>query len=82
MGDTIRINSAGCGRNCASLSDQRGKLFMAENYLEAVGIMTGIKAGVALSSVRRPLQETKVTSERVRSRTEESAKVDGTATVA
>ena len=54
---------------------------MAENYLEAVGIMTGIKAGVALSSVRRPLQETKVTSERVRSRTEESAKVDGTATV-
>lgn len=58
-----------------------GKLFMAENYLEAVGIMTGIKAGVALSSVRRPLQETKVTSERVRSRTEESAKVDGTATV-
>jgi hypothetical protein len=58
-----------------------GKLFMAENYLEAVGIMTAIKAGVALSSVRRPLQQTKVTSERVRSRTQESAKVDGTATV-
>jgi len=58
-----------------------GRLFMAENYLEAVGIMTSIKAGVALSSVRRPLQETKVTSERGGSRTKESAKVDGTATV-
>jgi len=58
-----------------------GKLFTAENYLEAVGIMTSIKAGVALSSVRRPLQATKVTSERGRSRTEESAKVDGTTTV-
>ena len=52
-----------------------GKLFTAENYLEAVGIMTSIKAGVALSSVRRPLQATKVTSERGRSRTEEGSKV-------
>ncbi len=52
-----------------------GKLFMAENYLEAVGIMTSIKAGVALSSVRRPLQATEVTSERGRSRTEEGSKV-------
>jgi len=43
-----------------------GKLFIAENYPEAVGIMTAIKAGVALSSVRRPLEETKVSQEQVK----------------
>ena len=29
----------------------KGKLFIAENYVEAVGIMTAIKEGIALSSV-------------------------------
>jgi len=43
-----------------------GKLFIAANYPEAVGIMTAIKAGVALSSVRRPLEETKVSQEQVK----------------
>ncbi len=43
-----------------------GKLFIAANYPEAVGIMTAIKAGVALSSVRRPLEETKVSEEQVK----------------
>jgi len=37
-----------------------GKFFIAENYPEAVGIMTALKAGGTLSSVRRPLAETKV----------------------
>lgn len=37
-----------------------GKLFIVENYLEAVGIMTALKSGVAVSSVRRPLAKTKV----------------------
>ena len=43
-----------------------GKLFIVENYLEAVGIMTALKAGVTPSSVRRPLEETKVSQERVK----------------
>ena len=34
---------------------------------EAVGIMTALKAGVALGSVRRPLAETKVVCERTES---------------
>ncbi len=38
-----------------------GKLYFAANYPEAVGIMTALKAGVAVESVRRPLCETKVT---------------------
>jgi hypothetical protein len=37
-----------------------GKLFIAENYLEAVGIMHALKAGVTPESVRRPLSNTKV----------------------
>jgi hypothetical protein len=42
-----------------------GKLFIVNNYLEAVGVMIALKAGVAVSSVRRPLAETNVISERV-----------------
>ena len=38
----------------------RGKLFMVDNYLEAVGVMNAIKAGVALETVRRPLAHTTV----------------------
>ncbi len=43
-----------------------GKLFIVENYLEAVGIMTALKAGVTPSSVRRPLEETKVSQEQAK----------------
>jgi hypothetical protein len=39
-----------------------GKLFIVENYLEAVGVMTALKTGVAVSAVRRPLTETMVAS--------------------
>jgi len=59
-----------------------GKLFFAENYPEAVGIMTALKEGVALSSVRRPLEETKVTCKRAKTDTEESSKVDDTVRIA
>ena len=37
-----------------------GKLFVVDNYLEAVGVMNAIKSGVALESVRRPLAHTTV----------------------
>jgi hypothetical protein len=39
---------------------QKGKLFIVENYLEAVGIMQSIKAGISPETVRRPLSHTKV----------------------
>lgn len=39
---------------------ESGKLFIVNNYLEAVGIMTALKAGVATSSVRRPFPQTVV----------------------
>lgn len=37
-----------------------GKLFIVDNYLEAIGVMQAIKAGVALETVRRPLAGTNV----------------------
>ncbi len=55
-----------------------GKLFIAENYPEAVGIMTALKAGVALSSVRRPLAETKISLECAKFCAEKDSRVDDT----
>ncbi len=37
-----------------------GKLFVVDNYLEVVGIMNALKAGVAPETVRRPLSRTTV----------------------
>ena len=50
-------------RNCLEdLPFAPGKLFIVQNYLEAVGVMTALKAGVALDTVRRPLADTVVVS--------------------
>ncbi len=40
--------------------------------------MTDLKAGVALSSVRRPIAETKISRERAKSYTEKSSRADDT----
>jgi hypothetical protein len=37
-----------------------GKLFIVDNYLEAVGVMTALKAGVTPAAVRRPLSGTRL----------------------
>ena len=37
-----------------------GKLFIVDNYLEAVGIMNALKGGINPEAVRRPLSRTKV----------------------
>jgi len=47
--------------------------FLFHEILEAVGIMTALRTGVALSSVRRALAETKVSCERVRGSVEAEA---------
>ncbi|MCH8068615.1 MAG: DUF3326 domain-containing protein, partial [Candidatus Marinimicrobia bacterium] len=41
---------------------QSGKLFIVDNYLEAVGVMNALKAGVSVESVRRPLSVTRCVS--------------------
>jgi len=44
---------------------KKGKLFIVENYLEAVGVMQLLKAGVSLESVRRPILSTTVLEKKV-----------------
>ncbi|MCH7732443.1 MAG: DUF3326 domain-containing protein [Candidatus Marinimicrobia bacterium] len=36
-----------------------GKLFIVDNYLEAVGVMNALKAGVSVESIRRPFSDTR-----------------------
>ena len=59
----VRENRNRMRNDLSKLGFGEGKLFVAENYLEAVGIMTALRAGVCLSSVRRPLRETRVCCE-------------------
>lgn len=46
--------------NLEELPFAPGKFFLVENYWEAAGVMSALKAGVAPESVRRPLAHTKV----------------------
>lgn len=39
---------------------RKGRFIQVENYLEAVGVMNALKAGVTQESVRRPISATKV----------------------
>jgi len=62
----VRENRNRMRNSLEALPFAPGKLFIAENYPEAVGIMTALKAGVALSAVRRPLDKTKVCREQAK----------------
>ena len=53
----VRENRNRMRNDLGALGFGDGKLFVVDNYLEAVGVMTALKAGVALSSVRRPLAQ-------------------------
>jgi hypothetical protein len=59
----VRENRNRMRNDLEALPFAPGKLFVVNNYLEAVGVMTALKAGVAVPSVRRPLAETIVSSE-------------------
>ena len=69
----VRENRNRMRNDLGALPFGKGKLFVVENYLEAVGVMTALKAGVALSSVRRPLGGTVVCSECVGVEVDEDA---------
>jgi hypothetical protein len=61
----VRENRNRMKNDLTKLPFTSNKLFIVENYLEAVGIMTALKAGVSTESVRRPLAQTKVVTESV-----------------
>ncbi len=60
----VRENHNRMKNDLTTLPFKPGKLFIVDNYLEAVGVMTALKAGVSTESVRRPLPPTKVTLHR------------------
>jgi len=57
----VRGNKNAMNNDLWDLPFKRNKLFIVDNYLEAVGIMTSLKAGVAPSVVQRPIKHTKKT---------------------
>ncbi len=59
----VRENRNQMRNNLEELGFAPGKLFIVENYLEAAGVMTALRTGVAVSSVRRPLAATAVSVE-------------------
>ena len=59
----VRENRNHMRNNLEDLGFADGKLFIVDNYLEAAGVMAALQTGVAVSSVRRPLAETKVSVE-------------------
>lgn len=61
----VRENRNRMKNDLKELPFEHGKLFIVDNYLEAVGVMTALKEGISVSAVRRPLAETQVTSERL-----------------
>lgn len=56
---------------------QRGKFFKTKNYLEAVGILYMIREGIALDTVIRPIEFTKVLRSELRSTAEELLRKQG-----
>ncbi|KPJ93574.1 MAG: high light inducible protein [Gammaproteobacteria bacterium SG8_15] len=54
----VRENKNIMKNNLSELPWQSGQLHIVENYWEAVGVMSALKAGVLPASVRRPLSDT------------------------
>ncbi len=56
----VRENTNLMQNDLAALPWAPGQLHMVENYWEAVGVMTALKAGIAPDSLRRPLASARV----------------------
>ncbi len=59
----VRENRNNMKNNLSDYPFKLGKLIYVENYLEAVGIMAAMKAGIAPETVRRPISFTNVIRE-------------------
>ena len=56
----VKENRNSMKNDLRELPFKNGKLFIVDNYLEAVGVLVSLKNGVAPSAVRRPIEHTKV----------------------
>lgn len=66
----VKENRNRMRNNLEDLPFQPGKLFIVENYLEAVGVISALRAGVSVAAVRRPLAFTNVREEAVKDKRE------------
>ena len=57
----VRENKNLMDNDLSQLPWQKGQLIYVESYLEAAGVMSALKAGIAIDSVKRPLNSVKVT---------------------
>jgi hypothetical protein len=51
----VRENKNRMQNNLKEYPFKKGKLFIVDNYLEAVGVMHAIKSGISVDVVRRPI---------------------------
>jgi hypothetical protein len=56
----VRDNKNRMQNKLEDLPFESNKLFIVNNYLEAVGMMNAIRSGVSIESIRRPLSFTSV----------------------
>jgi len=56
----VRENRNRMHNNLEDLPFASGQLHIVENYLEAVGVMNAVRAGVSPETVRRPMRDTRV----------------------
>ena len=58
----VRDSSNLMNNNLQALPWSPGQFHIAENYLEAVGVLCSIKAGLSIESLRRPIHPARVTT--------------------
>jgi hypothetical protein len=56
----VRENTNCMQNDLTALGFAPGKLFIVDNYLEAAGVMSALRAGVDIQAVRRPIPGTKI----------------------
>ena len=54
----VRENRNIMANNLIDLPFKKDKLFIVDNYLEAVGVVNALKAGITVESVKRPIKKT------------------------
>ena len=68
LAQDIPVIAVRSNRNCMNndlsiLQSKSTQIIFVENYLEAVGVMTAMRAGITLESLQRPIAHTRVTYE-------------------
>ncbi len=64
----VKENTNRMQNDLNNYSSDNSKIIIVENYLEAVGVMSALKSGISIPSVRRPFEDTKIAYENLRNK--------------